>query len=301
MAKSKGVSEPPAAEPTVGVPHRQLGRYLRDMRQGSGLSIRLACKAIGKGAGTLQRLETGAAPLIHDEVLQALCLLYDRPDMVEVLKALARQGREPNWWHQYGDLLPENFNVYVGLEAAAEELRIYRPDLVPGLFQTADYALALDKLYFIDDTHNELQRRIRVRRERQNLITRRVSPIKADLVLDEAVLRRMVGGPKVMAAQLRHLADLPSNVTVRILPNSAAFPLGISTGPFIILDFGVDGKGQPLEPTTIYVESYTGDMYLERPKSVRQYRRAFGEIHRVALNPMESKHLLRQVAKEFMP
>ncbi|WP_454194792.1 helix-turn-helix domain-containing protein [Nocardia sp. Marseille-Q1738] len=301
MSKTRGASDPSASEPIAGVPHRQLGRYLRDMREGSGLSIRLASKAIGKGAGSLQRLETGAAPVIHDEVLEGLCLLYDRPDMIEVLKALARQGREPNWWHQYGDVIPETFNVYVGLEAAAEKLRIYRPDLISGLFQTSDYARALDRLYFIDDTPDELERRIRVRRERQNLITRKVSPVQVELIVDEGVLRKRVGGPKVMGQQLRHLADMPPNVTVRILPDSAGFPLGIATGPFTIMDFGVDGKGQPLEPTTVYVESYTGPLYLSRRDSVRKYRKAFDGLQRVALSTVESKHLLRQVAKEYVP
>ncbi|WP_280272025.1 helix-turn-helix domain-containing protein [Nocardia wallacei] len=297
MSGTKG--RPTNANPTTGVPRRQLGRYLRDMRQAYGMSIRNAAKAIGVGDGTLQRLETGAASVIHDEHLEALCELYERPDMLSALKALAAQGKKPNWWHQYGDVIPETFNLYVGLEAAAKDLHIYRPDLIPGLFQTQDYARALDTLYFPDDTLPELERRIRVRRERQNLIMRKVSPVSVDLVVDEGVLRRVVGGPQVMSNQLRYLADMPANVRVRILPNSAGFPLGTATGPFILLDFGVDSRGYPHEPPVVYVESYTGNIYLEQTESVRRYRKAFDVIHGVALGVPDSKLLLRQTAKEY--
>lgn len=298
---SKGQKAPSAMGLTVGVPHRQLGRYLRDMRQVYGLSIRNAAKAIGRGDGTLQRLETGGAAVVHDTDLELLCELYERRDMVSVLKALAAQGREPNWWHEYGDVIPESFNLYVGLEAAAERLSIYRPDMISGLFQTSDYARALDRLFFTKGTPNDLERRIRVRRERQHLITRKLSPVEVDLIVDEGVLRRVVGGPGVMSAQCRHLADLPSNVRVQVLPALAGFPLGISTGPFTILDFGIGGKGQPLEPSVVYVESYSGDMYLEREDSVRRYREAFETIKQVAVSAADSKHLLRRIAKEYRP
>jgi hypothetical protein len=86
---------------------------------------------------------------------------------------------------------------------------------------------------------------------------------------------------------------------VYVLPASAGFPLGIATGPFTILDFGTDNHGQPLEPSVVYVESYTGDMYLERPASVQRYRSAFETIKQVALNVADSKHLLRRIAKEY--
>ncbi|BCK54775.1 helix-turn-helix domain-containing protein [Nocardia wallacei] len=298
MSGTKG--RPTNATPTTGVPRRQLGRYLRDMRQAYGMSIRNAAKAIGVGDGTLQRLETGAASVIHDDHLEALCELYEHRAMLPALKALAAQGKEPNWWHQYGDIIKETFNLYMGLEAAAEDLRIYRPDMISGLFQTPDYARALDALYFPEDTVLELERRVRVRRERQHRIMRKVSPLSVDLVVDEGVLRRVVGDPHVMAKQLRHIADMPANVRVRILPNSAGFPLGIATGPFTLLDFGVDSQGHPHEPPVVFIESYTGDMYLERTDSVRRYRKAFNTIHGVALSEADSKLLLRQTAKEYV-
>ncbi|MCM6775312.1 helix-turn-helix domain-containing protein [Nocardia sp. CDC159] len=296
---SNGKQEQAGPKEAVGVPHRQLGHLLRDMRSATGLTIHTAARLIGRGDGTLQRLETGEAKKIHDEDLEKLCGLYSRDDLLPVLKMLAAQSREPNWWQQFGDVILGSFDIGLGLEANAHKLRIYRTDMISGLFQTANYARALDRLYFTEDTPEALQRRVEVRRMRQKRITRRHSPIDVELIIDEGVLYKNVGGPKVMAAQCRHLADLPMNVTLRILPDSVGFPLGIATGPFTILDFGVGHDGQPIQPSVVYIECFAGDLYLERPTSVERYREAFGGVQRVALSVAESKHLLRQVAKEY--
>ncbi|MGW4717311.1 helix-turn-helix domain-containing protein [Nocardia sp. NPDC004260] len=285
---------------TGGVPHRSLGRCLRGMRQEAGLSIEVAARAIGRGAGTLHRLETGAPNVVvREEDLRRLCRLYQRVDMLPVLKSLAAQGRTPSWLDEFPDQVNPTFNAYVQMEAAASRITVYRPDMVPGLFQTADYARALDRVYFPMDTAEEIERRVRVRRNRQALICRDFSPLAAVLVLDEAVTRRVVGSPRVMSTQLHHLAGLPPNVRVQVLPFGAGFPLGVSTGPFTILDFAGDGEGRPLEPPVVYVESYTGNIYLERTSTVRRYRAGFEVIQRVALDVPNSKRLLRQVAKEF--
>ncbi|MFI5780943.1 helix-turn-helix domain-containing protein [Nocardia sp. NPDC051570] len=283
----------------MGVPHRELGKLLRDMRVTAGLTMLTAAKLIARGKGTLQRLETGGVAKIEDEDLERLCDIYGRNDMLGVLKVLAAQGREPNWWQQFEDVLLGSFDIYVGLEATAQKLYVYRPDIISGLFQTPDYARALDRLYFAEESPTEIERRVRVRRLRQNRMTRRHSPLQVELIIDEGVLHRVVGGAKVMAAQCRYLADMPQNVSVRILPNSSGYPLGIPAGPLTILDFGVDSEGQPIEPAVVYVEGLAGDMYLKRPNSIRTYRRAFHVIGQVALNTAESKHLLRQVAKEY--
>ncbi|MBF6357176.1 helix-turn-helix domain-containing protein [Nocardia higoensis] len=285
---------------TGGVPHRSLGRCLRGMRQESGLSIEVAARAIGRGAGTLHRLETGAPNVVvREEDLRRLCKLYQRVDMLPVLKSLAAQGRTPSWLDEFPDQVNPTFNAYIQMEAAASRITVYRPDMVPGLFQTPDYARALDRVYFSTDTVDEIERRVRVRRNRQTLITRDLAPLTAALVLDEAVIRRVVGSPRVMSAQLRHLADLPPNARVQVLPFGVGFPLGVSTGPFTILDFASDADGRPLEPSVVYVESYTGNIYLERTTTVRRYRAGFEVIQRVALDGPNSKRLLRQVAKEF--
>ncbi len=254
------------------------------------------------GASTLQRLEKGQADRIRTIDIQELCRIYGIPDaLADGLKGLAQQAAVKSWWHAYGDLIPENFDVYVGLEASAQQLSSYQSELVLGLLQTADYAKALHRLGYPGDSEAELERRVQLRLQRQALISRRASPATVAVVLHESVLRRVVGGAKVMAAQLRHLADLSTNdnVAVRILPFAAGIPLGDSTGPFTVLEFGTDSKGHPVEPPVVYVEGFTGDLYLERPVDVQRYHRAHACLQRAALDIQTSRHLLRQVAKEF--
>ncbi|MGY2009698.1 Scr1 family TA system antitoxin-like transcriptional regulator [Nocardia gipuzkoensis] len=152
---------------TGGVPHRSLGRCLRGMRQEAGLSIEVAARAIGRGAGTLHRLETGAPNVIvRDEDLRRLCKLYQRVDMLPVLKSLAAQGRTPSWLDEFPDQVNPTFNAYVQMEASASRITVYRPDMVPGLFQAPDYARALDRVYFPMDTAEEIERRVRVDQSR---------------------------------------------------------------------------------------------------------------------------------------
>ncbi|WP_083869527.1 helix-turn-helix domain-containing protein [Nocardia niigatensis] len=284
---------------STNLPRRQLGRYLRELRQECGLSLADAARLLDRGAGTLQRLETGETERIQPDLVEELCRIYDSPEYIEPLKGLAQQGNMKSWWHEYGDLIPAGFNVYVGLESAAERLTIYRPDMVSGLFQTPDYARGLDRVYFANEPAEALERRVQLRMRRQSLILRKRRPAMAQLVLDEAVLGRVVGGKRVMAGQLRHLADLPENVTVRVLPGAAGFPLGQSTGPFTILDFAVNDHGEPSEPTIVYVESYMGAMYFERQAAIDLYRSAFGTLEKVALSETDSRHLLRRLAKEY--
>ncbi len=255
------------------------------------------------GASTLQRLEKGQADRIRTIDIQELCRIYGIPDgLADGLKGLAQQAAVKSWWHAYGDLIPENFDVYVGLEASAKQLTSYQSELVLGLLQTAEYASALNRLGYPADSDAELQRRVQLRLQRQALITRRVAPATVDVVLHESVLRRVVGGAKVMATQLRHLADLSTcnNVSLRILPFAAGVPLGVSTGPFTVLEFGTDGKGQPIEPPVVYAEGFTGDLYLERHADVRRYDRAYECLQRSALEIQSSRDLLRQVAKEYV-
>ncbi|UGT40581.1 helix-turn-helix domain-containing protein [Nocardia yamanashiensis] len=284
------------------LPRRQLGRYLRDWRIQAGLTIAEAAKLMEWGASTLQRLEKGNADRIRTIDIQELCRIYGIPDEIaDGLKGLAQQAAVKSWWHSYGDLIPENFDVYVGLEASAQQLSCYQSELVPGLLQTPDYARALNKLGYPGDGAAELDRRVQLRIQRQALITRRMHPAAVAIVLHESVLRRLVGSARVMAAQVRHLAELSTrpNVVLRVLPFTAGVPLGLSTGPFVILEFGVDGKGQPVEPPVVYVEGFTGDLYLERQGDVQRYRQASESLERCALDVQDSRNLLRQVAKEY--
>lgn len=232
----------------------------------------------------------------HYRTVRAVRRARQKDLLLGLAKEAAAESRNGGWWHEYGELIPDDFELYVGLESVVSTLTVYRPDMVSGLFQTAAYARALDSIYFPKDTQEELDSRVRMRLGRQKIITRKRNPVAVSLILDEAVLYRIVGSRKTMTAQLRHLADLPPNVDVRVLPFSKGFPLGTSTGPFTVLDFAPSTH----EPATVFVESsYTGDVYYDRPDSVDRYRKAFAGMRNVALDPVGTKCLLRTRAREF--
>ncbi|AYF74743.1 XRE family transcriptional regulator [Nocardia yunnanensis] len=284
------------------IPRRQLGRHLRDLRQQAGMTIASVAKAIERGDSTVQRLET-ADPAVKIRLwdIEAICRVLGADDTTtEGLKGLAQQANTKHWWHEYGDVIPEDFDVYIGLETDAKQLVSYA-ELVPGLAQTALFARSLFMTVHPDVPDSEIDRRVEIRMNRQVLFTRKANPIKVDMVLDESALHRMVGGPKIMSAQLRHLAALSTrdNFSIRVLPYSAGFPLGDPTGPFIVLDFGTGPEGQPVEPTVVYVESFTGAMYFTDQRAVDRYQRAAIQHRRLALGEQASRDLLRKAAREF--
>lgn len=287
-------------KPPTTLPRRQLGRRLRELRLQAGLSIVDAARLIERGSGTLQRLEKGETPRIRLLDVQAMCQLYDVPEELDDLLELAEvaagaDGENGLWWHDYGQSIRAGFELYVSLEASATRLTTFRPDIISGLFQTPGYARALDMAYFPKETKAELERRVDVRLNRQRVIKRKRNPIEVDLILDESVLRRVVHGPRLMAAQLRHLANMPPNVQVTMLPFSRGYPRGVAIGPFSVLDFD-RATG---EPTTVHIDSYTGDLYYDRPQTVTQYREAHRACKQVALSTADTKHELRKLAREY--
>ncbi|GAA5047147.1 helix-turn-helix domain-containing protein [Nocardia callitridis] len=279
--------------PPITLPRRQLGRYLRDMRNEVGLSIQQVARDIERGAGTVQRLETGAANRIRRHDIEAMCHLYDHPEMIETLIGLAEQPESGDvWWPEYGDLIPETFNIYVGLEIYAKKLTMYRPDMVPGILQTPEYTAVLGQLYNKTESADHVARRVQLIRQRQALIRRRRSPLMVDLIIDEAALRREVGGPRTMSKQLTYLVDAPTNVQIQVVPQKLGHPLGISLPPFIVLEFPLE------EPPVVYVESLDTAMYHERPGIVARYRNAHAALHDVALKGADAKSFIRQIARE---
>ncbi|MBB5916936.1 transcriptional regulator with XRE-family HTH domain [Nocardia transvalensis] len=282
------------------LPRRQLGRYLREAREAANLNLEDVAPMIQLSVSTLSRVERGLTGVRVPDV-EALCRIYaiDDSETVAGLVSLARQSTGKSWWQAFDDVMSGNFDMYVGLESSARHLTIYRPDMLSGLFQTPDYAHALNRVYFPDLNDEELERRIQLKIKRQALITRRTKPASVDLVVHESVLRTVVGGAKVMREQLNHLANMPANVTVSVLPYAAGFPTGFSTGPFTILGFGQDAKGRDVSPTVVYIESYAGDLYLERAKDVGRYRQAYNVIRQSSLDVASSKRLVRQIAREY--
>ncbi|WP_067826953.1 helix-turn-helix domain-containing protein [Nocardia inohanensis] len=284
------------------LPRRQLGRYLREGRMQCNMTIAEAAGLMEWSESKLQRLETGNAEKIRVLDIRELCRIYDFGDeFTTALAGLAQQASVKSWWHEYEDLVPDGFNVYVGLEASARTLITYQPDLIPGLMQTADYARVLIGDYWPDADPAALDRRVQLKLRRQSLLTRKRTPATFDLVVHETALRRLVGNPRIMAAQLRRVADLSTapTIAVRVLPFSAGVPSGHTVGPFVILDFGRDSLGKPVEPTVVYLENFLGDLYLEKQASVDRYREAYQALQRAALDESASRDLLRRAAKEY--
>lgn len=283
------------------LPRRQIGRYLRDLRQGAGLTIAEVARRIERGATTVQRLETGGAERIRLWDIEAICRVCGADETtIDALKGLAQQGNSKSWWHQYGDLIPLNFDVYMSLEAGAAKLTSFA-ELVPGLLQTPEYARTLTRLAHPAEPDSEIVRRVEMRVRRQVQITKKSAPLPIDVILDESALYRVIGSRRIMTTQLRHLADVGTrpNVSVRILPFAAGLPLGDLTGPFIILDFAASSAGETVEPSVVYAEGYTGAMYFDDPELVNRYRNAHMGLRRVALDVQDSRQLLREKAREF--
>ncbi len=291
-----------AAETTGStVPRRQLGRYLRELRNRQRMTVKRAAQEMEWSETKLWRIETGLTALRSHDV-ETLCRIYAAPpDLTEALKALAKETKAKGWWHAYGDVIPEGFDVYIGLEEAASRLAIYQADLVSGLLQTEGYARTIIKAGKHGGDAEEVNRRAQVRIARQALIRRPTGPPELRVALSETILRRPVGGPEVMAAQLDALAeaaDLP-NVTLRVVPLSAGLHPGAMSGPFYMLRFPVNSNGVESEPATVYVDGFTGALYLDKPNEVEQYAEAFESIWNAALDKAASAELIRQLAKEL--
>ena len=283
------------------VPRRQLGRYLRELRNRERLTVKAAAEKLEWSEAKMWRIETGQTSLRSLDV-EAMCKIYGAPaDLTEALMGLAKETKARGWWHAYGDVIPEGFDVYIGLEEAASQLAWYECELVPGLRQTEAYARTLIEADNPGVDAGEISRRVHVRLARQPLIHRATSPLQLSVALNEAILRRPVGGPGVMPEQLARLAEASErpNVSLRVVPFGAGLHGGMMSGPFVILRFPLNGDGRESEPATVYVDGFTGALYLDKTNEVDRYAQAFGSIWATALDESTSRTVIRQAAKEL--
>jgi transcriptional regulator with XRE-family HTH domain len=259
-----------AAPPGSGGPTVQrilLGAQLRRLREARRITLEDAGHVIRASGSKMSRLETGRVGF-KDRDIADLLTFYGITDEEQrtLLRALARSANAQGWWHDYSDVLPNWFEAYVGLEEAATSIRAYEIQFVPGLLQTEEYARAVTLLGHANAPADEIDRRVRLRMGRQTLLTR-PHPSHMWAVLDEAVLRRPVGRPGVMRAQLKYLlevADRP-NVTIQTIP----FQFGghaAAGGPFSILRFA-----EPDLPDVVYLEQLTSALYLDKRETVEHY------------------------------
>jgi transcriptional regulator with XRE-family HTH domain len=289
------------ADEQVGstVPRRQLGRYLRDLRAAAGFTVRAAARELERSEPTLWRIEYGQVSVRSVEV-QIMCQLYGADqETTRALMSLAKETKAKGWWQAYGDVVPDYFDLYVGLEAAASRIDWFETELIPGLFQTEDYARTLIRMDNADKSGDEIERRVKVRMGRQSILRRPIDPPTLRVALRETILRCPVGDNGVMAAQLDRLSEVSglANVSLRVLPFSAGHNLGMLSGAFDILRFPVNGSGADSEPPTVYSESFTGALYLDKAHEVGRYDQAFGQVWEASLDGEASRELIQQAAE----
>ena len=269
---------------------RRLALELVRRREATGLSREQVARQLEWSTSTLFRIETGRSHPQPGNV-RALLDLYgvtgpERNGLIQ----LARDARKPGWWHSFRDVLPNPYEVYIGFEAGAASIRNFEPTLIPGLLQTEEYARQMFRKGPHELDRDSIERRVEVRQGRQRILARDDRP-RLWAVIDEAALRRIVGSPKVMRDQLRHLIEAAEQgtTTLQVIPFSAGAHAG-TTGSFVILSF------PEAVPDIVYVETLAGDIYLEQHGDVDRYNIAFDRLLAMAMSPDESLRLIAQAA-----
>jgi transcriptional regulator with XRE-family HTH domain len=268
-----------------------LGAQLRRLREKRGISIEKAGYEIRGSHSKISRMELGRVGFKERDVADLLTLYgVTDPDERTPLLELAREANTPGWWHRYGDVLPNWFEPYLGLEEAASLIRAYEVQFVPGLLQAEDYARAVVLLGHFDASEEDVERRVQVRMTRQQRFTEPGAPTMW-AVLDESVLRRSLGGREVMRGQIKHLigmCELP-NVILQIVP----FGAGAVEGPFTILRFAEPGLSD-----VVFIEQLTSALYLDKPTDVDTYMRTMNNLCVTARRPDETASFLRKILNE---
>lgn len=272
---------------------RQLGIELRRLRKEAGVTAEAAAKWVGMTAPTINKIENGRQ-VIRIGHLRALCQLYGvEAPLVDNLAAQSAEASKRGWWVAYGDLVPDWFRDYVGLEGGSAEICAYEAGLINGLLQTSAYTHALARAARPDATEDDLQRSATFRAERQARLASDTPPILR-VVLDEAALSRPVGGREVMREQLAHLRETShlENVDVRMLPFSAGEHPSMGTS-FTLLRWTDDVAD------VVYQENDRGSLYLERPSDIARYAQIFRELHDRALSGGKFRAALDRLAEHL--
>lgn len=276
---------------------RALADALRRLRLNAGMTGEQAAKAVKFSESKITKIERVQAVPSTKDVLQLINGYGGVPDEErQRLLEMARQGNRKEWWERDDLRLPAKLASYLGLEQTATTLRAYDPTLVHGLLQTRDYARAVIRSGFPDLLEHELESLIETRMRRQEALTRKAQPLELWSVMDEAVLRRQVGGREVMHAQLERLAeaaDLP-NVTLLVMPDSLGAHAALA-GPLAILQFEAGAR------PTLYIEGHAGNLYLERDADLRRGQQVINHVLANAPRPEQSLELIRTISEEMKP
>lgn len=279
--------------PTVR--RRQLARLLRATREEAGWKAEDVASEMRSSASRISRIETARVKISPGAVHEICDVLEVEGDQRYRLVQLARTAEKPGWWQEYTDKLSYEYSTYISLEDEAASLRWFEPLVVPGMLQTEEYARALIRKGLVEGTAEEVEDRVTARLTRQRVLTREENPLRVSFILDEAALRRAVGGREVMKAQLRRLSEAAelSNVRIQAIPFGAGAH-ACTTGPFTILGFP-----ETADPDVVYLENAAGDLYVEKQPGVRRYNLVFEDLRADALGHDESAALITRIADDF--
>lgn len=273
----------------------RLGSELRRLREAAGVDMKTAAERIGGDKPKISRMETGKQGVTKAE-LEVLLQLYSVEDrkIVAALDALRATRRRPDWWDQYGTILGPQLRERLAIERDAVRILCFQPLLIPGLLQTPEYARVVNLGVARDASPDQIESLTQVRMVRQEIF-KRDSPPQYVCVLDEAVLRRSVGGPAVMAGQLKHLltAIEPPLTSVQVIPFSNGWHPGLD-GSFTIYAYP-----DPMDLDVVVSEYLDGALYLEEDRTVDQYRLAFDELRTLALSSGQSIDLISRIARDL--
>ncbi|MEL3945548.1 helix-turn-helix domain-containing protein [Streptomyces alboflavus] len=277
--------------PTVR--RRRLGQELRRLRELKGMTAEEVAERLLVSQSKISRLENGRRSISQRDV-RDLCGVYEVEDhrIVDSLMQMAKDSRQQGWWHSFGDI---PYSVYIGLETDAASLRVYDPQVVPGLLQTRPYAEALITGALPETTPTDIEKRVQVRMRRQERIAAPENPLRLWTVLDESALRRVVGTRALMREQLEYLVEqsqLP-HVTVQVIPFDMGAHPGLN-GQYAILEFP-----DASDSSVVYIEGVTSDLYLEKANDVQQYSVMYEHLRAQALNVEQSRQLIADIAKEY--
>ena len=271
-----------------------LGTQLRRLREARGITAGAAGQAIRASHAKISRMELGRVGF-RDRDVTDLLTFYGVTDEQErgAFLTLVRQANVPGWWHQYSDIVPSWFEIYLGLEQASSVIRTYQPQLVPGLLQTPEVARAIIQLGHPRRSTDDIERRLALRMTRQEILTQREAP-QLWAVMEEASLWRL-DGRSTMRKQIQHLmnmAELP-NVTVQVIGMHSG-PHSALGGPFSLLRFS-----EPDLPDLVYLEQLSSSLYLDKTEDVQHYREIMDRLSVQAKTPAETIRFLDSTLKEI--
>ncbi|MEU6158245.1 helix-turn-helix transcriptional regulator [Streptomyces sp. NPDC047130] len=271
---------------------RQLGADLRRLRERAGLTLEEAGARVGISKATLSRYETKEGS-VKWPAIDALCREYAATDAERVaLVELAKGAKIQGWWRSLADPIPEPMNLMLTLEDEVLREEHYASMYIPGLLQVREYAEAVHRASEVECPEREVQHMVDIRMKRQELL-RRAEPPHIWCVIDEAAIRRRVGGADVMREQLHHVVELAAlpHVTVQVLP-FATGAHAAAVGSFVIL------RGPAPELDVVYVDLLGGGLFMEKKPELERYRLAFQYLSAQALDLESSVGLINRVAKE---